>query len=109
MSLMITAEYNIGQVMSVQLIHMGPEWIESISCRCTHQVIIPLGREYREWCDGMAELTVLQLIDDNISEGDAVVYTGHSMHCEDQSGWGLSARIRSMVVAEQSGAYRPQV
>lgn len=46
------------------------------------------------------------LIDDYICEEDAAVYTNCFVHLRDRSSWDFSARIRSKVFPEQSGAYR---
>lgn len=53
---------------------------ESIKCsNGTHQVIITMDRECREWCNNTAELVVLQLMDEFVNVEDAV-YTDGSVH-----------------------------
>lgn len=55
--------YKLPLQVSCIWIYRGPEWIQFIMCRnFTHQVIITLSRECREWCSDTAESAVLQLI-----------------------------------------------
>lgn len=52
------------------------------------------------------KLELAGLIDKNVGEADAVVHAEGSVHHGDRSGWGLYARIRCKVVAEQSRTCR---
>lgn len=53
----------------------------------------------------VAEFEALLLIDGNVGEGDAVVYSDGYVHRGGRLGWGFSVRIKRQVIAGQSGAY----
>lgn len=50
---------------------------------------------------------VQQLMYENVSKDDLLVFTGGSLHCEERSGWGFSARIRE-IIAKQISVYSLQ-
>ena len=50
-------------------------------------------------------MEVLSCIDENTQASDVVIFTDGSVKRGVQSGWGFSARCRSKIIMEQSGAY----
>lgn len=57
----------------------GQEWIDGHRySNCFHQDLVTLDRE---WCKGLVQLEVHQLIDENISKDDSSVYANGSLHC----------------------------
>ena len=104
---MAQAEKTIALVTSVENLIKGYEWIRpGEDMENFMQVIITLGRECRTWYNGNVELEIQQLLCDNTTADDVIIYTDGSVLREIKSGWGFSARARGKIVCEQNGAYR---
>lgn len=52
-----------------------------------------------------AEFEIHKLIDDNAGKDDEIVFADGSVQRGDRPGWGLPARIKGKVVAQQSVVY----
>lgn len=72
--------------------------------------MLPLHRvECREW-GNLEELKVRWLKDENATNNDSVVYTVGSVHREDRSGWGFSARVEGKIADEETdGAHELKI
>ena len=68
------------------------------------RVCASLGRECREWAPGETDKAVEELIQQNSSEDDAVVFTDGSVKRGEKSGWAFTVRVKGETIAESSGA-----
>ena len=55
------------------------------------QVIATLGRECRDWADGVTNTAILSLIEDNCRPDEVIIYTDGSVLRGEKSGWAYSA------------------
>lgn len=66
----------IKKVTAIENIPIGAEWLTNDKKGSNyHQVIIILGRECRDCCDEMANLKIIQTIDNQAKHDDVVVYS----------------------------------
>ena len=102
---MTEATKTIDSCLSVESIRRGSAWqyIDDYEEKFTH-VVASLGRECREWNPGEADKAVEELIQENSSDEDAIIFTDGSVKRGVKSGWAFTVRIKGEVVAEGSGA-----
>ena len=79
------------------------QYIDDYQENFTH-VVASLGRECREWAPGETDKAVEDLIQQNSSEDDAVVFTDGSVKRGEKSGWAFTVRVKGETIAESSGA-----
>ena len=63
------------------------------------RVVASLGRECRDWAPGEADEAVEELIQQNSSEDDAIVFTDVSVKRGEKSGWAVTVRINCASIA----------
>ena len=72
---MAGAEATIAKVTPVENVIKGAEWMRAgDEMKCYRKTIITLGRECRDWCNGRADLEINQLIADNSTDDDVIIY-----------------------------------
>ena len=69
------------------------------------KVVPTLYKECREWPTGATNAEILTLVDEHSRPGVVVVFTDGSVLRGVKSGWGFSARVDGVIVAEDSGAF----
>ena len=102
---MTQATETIESCVSVESIRRGTSWqfIDDLEEKYTH-VVANLGRECRDWAPGETDIAVEQLIRENSTESDSVVFTDGSVKRGEKSGWAYTVRVQGETVAEGSGA-----
>ena len=102
---MTQATGTIESCVSVESIRRGASWqfIDDLEEKYTH-VVANLGRECRDWEPGETDIAVEQLIRENSTESDSVVFTDGSVKRGEKSGWAYTVRVQGETVAEGSGA-----
>jgi ribonuclease HI len=103
---MTQAANTISQCCDVDAIRRGKVWfpVHDPQGRYT-KVVSTLGRECREWPTGATNAEILTLVDEHSRPGVVVVFTDGSVLRGIKSGWGFSARVDGVIVAEDSGAF----
>ena len=99
------AETTVRTVCDPRDIKVGQEWIFSRESAQYMKVVIKMGRRNEEQNPAETSMEVLSCIDENTQASDVVIFTDGSVKRGVQSGWGFSARCRSKIIMEQSGAY----
>ena len=102
---MTEATKTIESCTSVESIRRGNPWlyIDDYQENFT-RVVASLGRECRDWAPGEADKAVEELIQQNSSEDDAIVFTDGSVKRGEKSGWAFTIRVNGATIAEDSGA-----
>ena len=102
---MTEATKTIESCISVESIRRGISWqyIDDYQENFT-RVFASLGRECREWAPGETDKAVEELIQQNSSEDDAIVFTDGSVKRGEKSGWAFTVRVKGETIAESSGA-----
>ena len=92
--------------LTVEAIRRGQTWMrvgDNMRDNFT-QVIATLGRECRDWADGVTNTAILSLIEDNCRPDEVIIYTDGSVLRGEKSGWAYSAAQHYITLKEDSGA-----
>ena len=103
---MTQAANTISQCCDVDAIRRGKVWFQGHDPQGRYtKVVSTLGRECREWPTGATNAEILTLVEEHSRPGVVVVFTDGSVLRGVKSGWGFSARVDGVIVAEDSGAF----
>ena len=103
---MTQAANTISQCCDVDAIRRGKVWFQVHDPQGRYtKVVSTLGRECREWPTGATNAEILTLVEEHSRPGVVVVFTDGSVLRGVKSGWGFSARVDGVIVAEDSGAF----
>ena len=79
--------------LTIEAIRRGETWVrlaDTVKDRYT-QVIATLGRECREWPEGLTDAAIQSLIEENCRPDEIIIYTDGSVLRGERSGWAYSA------------------